>query len=97
MIGERVSLFPRPGMGALDYRVGVDVIRFGGRAFGGNVFLIATWTIREGQGTKITRVQNSRIQEPTGGQSYEAIVQGMSRALARLSREISEAVKVLPR
>lgn len=96
LAGERVSLYLWPGMGAIDYRVGMDVIRFDGSR-GGDVVLIANWTIREGQGNKVIRVQNSRIQEPTGGQSYEAMVGGMSRALGRLSREMGEAIKALPR
>jgi len=96
LAGERVSLFPWPGIGVLDYRVGVEMIRFDGNR-GGDIILIAIWTIREGQANKVVRVQNSRIQEPSGGQSYEAMVGGMSRALARLSREIGEAIKALPR
>jgi len=58
--------------------------------------MIVNWTIREGQGNQVVRVQNSRIQEPSGGQSYEAMVGGMSRALGRLSREVGEAIKALP-
>jgi len=96
LAGERVSLYQWPGLGALDYRVGVGVIRFDGN-LGGDVVLIANWTIRDGQGNKVIRAQNSRIQEPTGGQSYEAMVGGMSRALGRLSREIGEGIKALPR
>ncbi len=96
LAGDRVSLFPWPGMGVLDYRVGVDVVRFDGNR-GGDVVLIANWTIREGQGAKVMRVQTSRLQEPTGGQSYDAMVGGMSRALGRLSGEIGEAIKALPR
>jgi len=96
LAGDRVSLFPWPGMGALDYRVGVEVMRFDGNREG-DVVLIANWTIREGQGTKVIRVQTSRIQEPSGAKGYEAMVAGMSRALGRLSREIGEAIKALPR
>ena len=96
LAGERVSLFPWPGMGVFDYRVGVDVIRFDGNR-GGDVVLIANWNIRGGEGNKVIRVQNSRVQEPSGGQSYEAMVGGMSRALGRLSGEIGEAIKTLPR
>jgi uncharacterized lipoprotein YmbA len=96
LAGDGFSLFPWPGIGVLDYRVGVEVNRFEGNR-GGEVILIANWTIREGQGNKVVRVHNSRIQEATGGQSYEAMVGGMSRALGRLSREIGEAIKALPR
>jgi hypothetical protein len=96
LAGNQVSLSPWPGMGTLDYRVGVDVTRFDGNR-GGDVVLIANWTIRGGEGTKVILVQNSRIQEPSGGQSYEAMVGGMSRALGRLSGEIGEVIKTLPR
>jgi uncharacterized lipoprotein YmbA len=95
LASDRVSLYSWPGLGAVDYRVGVEVIRFDGK-LGGDVILIANWTIREGKGNSVVRVQNSRIQEPSGGQSYEAMVGGMSRALGRLSREIGEAIKGLP-
>jgi hypothetical protein len=96
LASDRVSLYPWPGMGTIDYRVGMDVIRFDGNR-GGDVVLIVNWAIRTGQDNKVIRVQNSRIQEPSGGQSYEAMVGGMSRALARLSREIGESIKALPR
>ena len=93
---ERVFLYLWPATGPMNYRVGVEVIRFDGK-LGGDVVLIANWTIRDEQGKKVIRVENSRIQEPTGGESYETMVGGMSRALGRLSREIGEAVKALPR
>jgi hypothetical protein len=77
------------------YNVLACVIRFDGN-LGGDVILIANWTIREGQGKKIVRVSTSRIQEPTGGPSYESMVEGMSRAIEKMSREIAEAIKSLP-
>jgi uncharacterized lipoprotein YmbA len=94
--GSRVSLIPWPGIGAVDYRVGVEVSRFDG-SLGREVVLIATWIIRESKGNTIARIRTSRIQESAGGQTYEGLVGGMSRALARLSREISEEIKTLPR
>ena len=96
LVGDRISLFPWPGMGALDYRVGVDVVRFDGNR-GGDVVLIANWAIRGGQGARVVRVQTSRIQEPSGGRGYETLVGGMSRALGHLSREIAQAIRALPR
>ena len=93
---DRVSFYLLPTVGKVDFRVAIDIIRFDGNR-GGDVELIATWAIREGQGSKVVRDQNSRIQEPTGGESYGAMVGGMSRALGRLSREIGEGIKALPR
>jgi hypothetical protein len=94
--GNRVSLLPWPGIGAVDYRVGVEVSRFDG-SLGREVVLIATWTIRESKGNRIVLIRTSRIQEPAGAQTYEGLVGGMSRAVVRLSREISEEIKTLPR
>ncbi len=96
LANDRVSFYLLPGAGRVDYRVAVDVIRFDG-VRGRDVVLIAGWTIRSGSDSKIVRVGNSRIQEPTGGESYEAMVGGMSRALGRLSQEIGESLKALPR
>ncbi len=96
LANDRISLYSYPAMGAVDYRVGVDVIRFDGSR-GGDVILIANWTIRNGQSNKVVRGQNTRIREPSGGQSYQALVGGMSRALGRLSREIGGDLKALPR
>jgi len=92
--GNRVSLYVWPGTGTVDYRLGVDVVRFDGIP-GGDVILIANWALREGRSNKVVKVQSSRIQEPTGAQSYEAMVGGMSGALGRLSLEIGEAIKVI--
>jgi uncharacterized protein len=94
--GNRVSLYEWPGTGTVDYRLGVDVVRFDGIP-GGDVILIANWALREGRSNKVVKVQSSRIQEPTGAQSYEAMVGGMSGALGRLSLEIGEAITLLPR
>jgi hypothetical protein len=93
---NRVSLYLLPTVGKVDFRVAIDIIRFDGSR-GGDVELITNWAIREGQGNKVVRGQNSRIQEATGGESYEAMVGGMSRALGRLSREIGQGIKALPR
>jgi uncharacterized protein len=93
---ERISLFLMPGVGTFDYRVGVDVIRFDGK-LGGDVVLNATWTIRQGRELKLIQSRNSRIQEPTGGQGYEAMVAGMSRALGRLSQDIGTEIRALSR
>ena len=93
---DRVTLYSWPGGGRGDYRVAVDVIRFDGSR-GGEIVLLTKWVIRNGQDNKEVRSRNSRIRETVNGQSYEALVGGMSRAVARLSREIGEDIKALPR
>ena len=57
LASDRVSLYPWPGMGTIDYRVGMDVIRFDGNR-GGDVVLIVNWAIRGG---RTIRSSGSRI------------------------------------
>jgi uncharacterized lipoprotein YmbA len=74
----------------------VDVIRFDG-PLGGDVSLIARWAILQGKDKKLVSVRKSTIIEPSGGKGYEAIVAADSLALEKLSREIAEAIKALPK
>ena len=77
----------------LDYNVVMTVIRFEGRP-GGTVELIARWGLLVGDSDEetLTTVQKSAISEPTDGSTYEALVAAHSRALAKLSREIADAI-----
>jgi uncharacterized lipoprotein YmbA len=74
----------------------MDVIRFDG-PLGGDVSLIARWAIFEGKERKLVLARKSAIIEPSGGKSYEAMVAADSRALEKLSREIAEAIRTLPK
>jgi hypothetical protein len=85
---------PRPS--SVDYRIIVDVIRFDG-PLGGDVSLIARWGIIKGKEKKVVFVRRSTIIEPSGTQGYEAMVAADSRALEKLSREIAESIKTLPK
>jgi uncharacterized protein len=93
---DRVTISSWPGGSRGDYRVAVDVIRFDGCP-GKEVVLVTKWVIREGRDNKELRVRNSRIRELLHEQGYDALVGGMSRAVGRLSREIGEDIKSLPR
>ena len=93
---DRITLYSWPGGGRGDYRVAVDVIRFDGSR-GGEVVLLTKWVIRDGRDNKELRSRDTRIRETVNDRSYEALVGGMSRAVARLSREIGEDIKALPR
>jgi hypothetical protein len=72
----------------------MDVIRFDG-SLGGDVSLIARWSILEGKERKVVFARKSTIKEPSGAQGYEAMVVANSRALEKLSREIAEAIRTL--
>jgi len=93
---DRINLSPWPGGGRGDYRVAVDVLRFDGSR-GGEIVLLAKWIIRNGQDNKEVRSRDSRIRETVNEQSYEGLVAGMSKAVARLSQEIGEDLKTLSR
>jgi uncharacterized lipoprotein YmbA len=91
---ESVIVYPRPGSGIARYRIIMDVIRFDG-SLGGDVSLIARWSILEGKERKVVFARKSTITEPSGAQGYEAMVAANSRALEKLSREIAEAIRTL--
>jgi uncharacterized protein len=93
---ESVTVYPRIHPGFANYQIGVDVIGFDG-PLGGDVSLIARWAIFEGKERKLVSVHKSTIVEPSGGKGYEAMVAADSRALEKLSREIAEVIKTLPK
>jgi uncharacterized lipoprotein YmbA len=88
---DRVSLYPWRRSISVDYQVVVDVVRFDGE-LGGDARLVARWTVLGGRDKEVLSMHTSRISEPSGEQSYAALVGAESRALGRLSREIAEAI-----
>jgi hypothetical protein len=93
---EGVVLYPRLRPDLVKCQIMVDVIRFDG-PLGGDVSLIARWAIFQGKERKLVLVRKSTIIEPSGGKGYEAMVAADSRALEKLSREIAEVIKTLPK
>jgi uncharacterized lipoprotein YmbA len=91
---ERVIVYPGPRPSSVDYQIVVNVTRFDG-PLGGEVSLIARWTILEGKEKKLVFARKSAIIEPSGGSGYEAMVAAHSRALEKLSREIAETIKTV--
>jgi len=89
---DRVSLYPWRRSMSIDYQVVVDVARFDGE-LGGDAWLDARWAVLGGRDKEVLSMHTSRISEPSGAQSYAALVGAQSRALGRLSREIAEAIK----
>jgi uncharacterized lipoprotein YmbA len=93
---EAVIVYPGPRPPSVDYQITADVIRFDG-SVGGDVSLIARWAILQGKERKLVSVRKSTIIEPSGAKGYEAMVEADSRALEKLSREIAETIKTLPK
>ncbi len=75
------------------YRVEVLADRFEG-ALGGTVTLRAQWAIL-GKDKGLLFKKESTISEQVKGNSYDALVDAMSMALERLSREIANAISSL--
>jgi uncharacterized lipoprotein YmbA len=93
---ESVIVYPGPKPSSVDYQIAVDVIRFDG-PLGGDVSLIARWAVLQGKDKKLVSVRKSTIIEPSGARGYEPIVAADSRAVEKLSREIAEAIRTLPK
>ena len=91
---DRVMIFPWQS-GIPEYQVVVNVIQLLGQP-GGDVTLVAFWSLLGRQGPEVLVSKKSSFREPTGGQDYEALAAAMSRAVAALSRDIAAAMSALP-
>ena len=76
----------------LAYRISLNIPRFDGK-LGGDVQLVARWTLYKGRGENALLTRISIITESTGGDGYERLISAQNRALKALSREIANAVK----
>ena len=91
----RVSLFPQTMSASADYRVAIQVQRFD-TAPGDAASLEALWTVtRAKDGTAQTGRTSVREASPSGG--YDGVAAAHSRALARLSRDIGDAIQAMAR
>ena len=91
----RVTLFPQTMSATADYRVAIQVQTFDS-APGEAASLDAVWTVsRARDGKSQTGRTAVREAAPQGG--YDGLAAAHSRALARLSRDIAEAVQTLAR
>jgi len=91
----RVSLFPQTVSAAADYRVAILVQSFDS-APGEAATLDAVWTVsRAKDGKSQTGRTAVREAAPQGG--FDGLAAAHSRALARLSRDIADAIQALAR
>ena len=91
----RVSLFPQTMNAAADYRVAILVQSFDS-APGNAATLDAVWTVsRAKDGKSQTGRTAVREAAPQGG--FDGVAAAHSRALARLSRDIADAIQALAR
>ena len=88
---ERIYIYPWRLSEPMDYQIILDVVRFDGD-LGKDAWLVARWSIVGGKDREVLEVGRSSIREPVTGSDYDALVTAQSRALAKLSHEIVEAI-----
>ena len=90
-----VSLFQQSLNASADYRVAIEVQSFES-APGDATTLNAVWIVRR---TKDGKAQTGRttVREPTLEAGYDALAAAHSRALARMSQDIANAIRALDR
>ena len=93
---KAITIFPWRGGIPLDCRIELDVQRFDG-TLGGDVSLEAWWRLLSGDGKTLLQSKQTILSEPSGSGDYESLVRAHSRALEKLSREVAEAIKTLPK
>lgn len=82
-----------------EYRVRLDVLRFDG-VLGGSVDLDTRWEIigphpSDRFALQLLGAGRTVLSEPVTGEGYEALVAAQSRALASLSRELANQMRVI--
>lgn len=92
---DRVTIFPRSEVAKSDYQVMVEVFRFDGEP-GGGACLQACWSIVPAGGEETLVARKSAREMATATQGYEGLVAAQSALVGELSREIAEAINVLP-
>lgn len=96
MLGTpRVSLFQQSLNAHADYRVAIEVQGFDS-APGEAATLDAAWIVRRTRDGK-AETGRTTVREPANGNGFDALAAAHSRALARMSRDIADAVLVLDR
>jgi uncharacterized lipoprotein YmbA len=91
---ERVALFPWKSI-VPEYQVVIEVTHFLGQP-GGEVSLVALWSILRKHGKEALVSKKSSFRAATGSSEYAALVAAMSRTVAALSRDIATALAALP-
>ena len=89
--GARVSTYPQAGSTDGDYLVTIGVQRFES-ALGDAATVEVLWTVRPPKGGA-PRTGRSVVREPVQGKDYDALVAAHSRALARVSGDIANAIR----
>ena len=91
----RVTLFPPALSAEVDYRVQIEIRNFESIP-GKSSAIDAVWTVRRVRDGK-TETGRTSVREPLQDGSLDALAAGHSRAVARMSQDIAEAIRALDR
>lgn len=91
----RVTQFPQTLSADADFRVTIEVQRFES-TLGESTMLDAVWSVRRSKDGK-SETGRSRVRETVPQNGYDALVAAHSRAVARMSQDIADAVRALGR
>ena len=96
MLGTpRISLFQQSLDEAADYRVAIEVQSFES-APGDAATLNVVWVVRRTK-NGMREIGRTAVREPTAEKSFDALAAAHSRALARMSRDVADAIRTLER
>jgi len=96
MLGtQRVILYPQQLATDPEYRVAVEIRTFES-APGNGIRLDAVWTLRRAKDGK-TETGRTSVRESVADSNYDALAAAHSRAVAKLSQDIADAVRTLQR
>lgn len=96
MLGTpRVTGRPQPMTTEADYRVAVDVRTFDSVP-GDSAIFQAVWTIRRAKDGS-SQTGRTSVRELVADGSHEALAAAHSRAVARMSQEVADAILAVPR
>jgi uncharacterized lipoprotein YmbA len=88
---DRVAVYPWNDAVAIDYTVRVRIHQFASQP-GGEVLLLASWSVYNGGTTLITH-KKGRYIESRGDTELVSVVAAMSRAMEQMSRDIADSLK----
>jgi hypothetical protein len=90
----RVAVYPVEARFPVRYRVLLDILEFEG-APGRAVTLRVRWMVADGTSGLALAIAQSRVEQPTGGPSFDALVAAQSAALGSVTREIASKIAEL--
>jgi uncharacterized lipoprotein YmbA len=96
MLGSpRVTLFPQTSSADADHHVAVEVKRFESVP-GKAATFHAVWVVRRAK-DDLTQTGRTSVREAVQDNSFDALAGAHSRAAARLSQDIADAIRALAR